>query len=114
MIIDPTSLAVLNPPIDIEYEFIMLGFAISIILIMVSTGILFARESLRSENPDLRLKGKFLIAAFLSYTIGAILDSAVPLNLISLTVARVILISSAIEWYFGFILPERVKNLVIK
>ncbi|TXT59202.1 MAG: conserved membrane protein of unknown function [Promethearchaeota archaeon] len=114
LLTDPTSLGTLHPPIDVEFKFLMLGFAVSIILIMLFTGIIFARESLRSNNPELKLKGKFLYAAFFSYTLGAVLDAAIPLNPITLTLARIILISSAIEWYFGFILPEKVKKIFLK
>jgi hypothetical protein len=113
LVTDPTSLGTYNPPIDVEYKFIMMGLAIAMILIILSTGIIFARESLRSNNPKMRLKGKFLFAAFFSYTIGAILDAAIPLNPFTLTLARIVLISSAIEWYLGFILPEVIENIFL-
>lgn len=65
---------------------------------LLITGILFGKESLGSKNPEIRLKGYFLIAAFILWSIGAIFDAALPLTVITLTIARLILISSAVEF----------------
>jgi len=78
------------------------------------TGILFARESLRSESLEMKIKGKFLIIAFLSFTIGAFLDSLILRGAFTVILTRLILISASIEFYFGFILPNWVKKIFIK
>ena len=69
---------------------------------------------MKSDDPEITLKGKFFIVAFVSWAIGAVMDAALPLNIVTLTIARIILISSAIEFYIGFILPKIVKKLFLK
>jgi len=111
---DPNEIGELKGVLDVTYRSIALYYAIFIVITLLITGILFGRESLGSENPEIRLKGYFLIAAFISWSIGAILDAALPLNIITLTIARLILISSALEFYCGFLLPNFIKNILIK
>ncbi len=111
---DPSVIGELKGLLDVTYKSIALYYAVFIVISVLITGILFGRESLGSENPELRLKGYLLIAAFVSWSIGAILDAALPLNIITLTIARLILISSALEFYCGFLLPKFVKDLFIK
>ena len=68
----------------------------------------------KDECQEIKLKGRFLLAAFISWTIGAIMDAALQPNIITLTIARLILISSALEFYTGFLLPEKVKKIFLK
>lgn len=114
LIADPNVIGDLTGIFDVTYKGVVLIFALFIVINVLITGILFGRESLRSKDSMLRLKGKFLIVAFISWCIGAIMDAALPLNIVTLTIARIILISSAIEFYIGFILPRFVKDLFIK
>ncbi|MHA1440212.1 MAG: hypothetical protein ACTSPD_21905, partial [Promethearchaeota archaeon] len=100
--------------IDVKYNIFIVIYSLSVLLIVIITGILFTRESLKSENPEIRLKGKFLLLAFILFVIGASLDALLTLNIITLILFRVLEISSAIAFYFGFILPEKVKNFLIK
>ncbi len=111
----PQYIAHFNPPIDVEYQGLFLIFAASIILIMTTTGIIFSYKSIIVFDPETKIKGYFLLVAFISYAIGAFLDAAVEGGGYTLLIiTRLILISSAIEWYMGFMLPEKVKNLLIK
>jgi hypothetical protein len=77
------------------------------------TGTLFGRKSLRSDNPEIKLKGKLLIIAFWSFFIGAIFEIISHISIIILIVGRIILISSAIEFYSGFLLPNWMKKLLL-
>lgn len=111
----PEFIAIFNPPIDVEYRGLFMFFAASIIGIMTATGIIFSYKSIVVIDPETKLKGYFLLVAFISYAVGAFLDAVIEGGgYLFLIVTRLILISSAIEWYFGFILPERVKRLFIK
>lgn len=92
--------------------FSQIYFIINLVLFLV-TGILFSRKSLQSESKEIRFKGKLLMAAFISFTIGTVLDFAIP-NPITYIIARLILLSSSIEFYIGFLLPEGIKRLLIK
>jgi hypothetical protein len=89
----------------------MIFFLISALI----TFLIFAGNSLKSDNPEVKLKGKFLIIAFLTYTICAVLDSfafflAQP---VAVVLIRILLTMSAVEFYLGWILPEPIKAILI-
>nr|MBD3197671.1 hypothetical protein [Candidatus Lokiarchaeota archaeon]MBD3202065.1 hypothetical protein [Candidatus Lokiarchaeota archaeon] len=94
---------------DTEWSTFMKIYFISLILYVLATGLLFGVRSLKSSNPEIKLKGKFLIVAFVLLTFGAIIDSILddPLT-------RVIMMISAILFYFGWIMPEFIKKRLAK
>ena len=114
LFIDPEIIGELNPPVDVNYKSFTMFFLVSFLAIVVITGILFARLSLQSDDPEVKLKGKLLIVAYIAFTIGALLDSSIPLNAILIIFTRLILITSAIFWYGGFILPRWMQKLFLK
>ncbi len=90
-------------------------YILVVLIIAIPTGISFGIESFKSENPEIKLKGKFIIAAWLSFFIGALLDAGVfAFTALLLIFVRVLLMTSAIEFYFGFFLPKWVKEILIK
>ncbi|MFX1259634.1 MAG: hypothetical protein ACFFAN_17405 [Promethearchaeota archaeon] len=111
---EPEALGVLQGSVDIEFQGFLRYYLLFSILQVLVMGSLIALNSIRSDTPEIKLRGKFLFAAFIFWSIGAICDAAVPLSFITLTIIRLILISSAIEFYFGFILPDWIKNLLLK
>ena len=108
------AIGILQGPVDVQYQGLIRLLLITVLVIVCITGVLFARESLKSENPESKLRGKFLLLAFLSWTFGGILDSAINLNEISLVIVRILLISSSIEFYIGMILPDSIKKIFLK
>lgn len=103
-----------TPPLKIDYTLPIYLFLILFLGMFLITGLLMGKECLKSENKEIVLKGKFLIVAFLSFLLGAMLDIILPLHPVGIMVNRLILISSAIEYYIGFTLPEFVKKLILK
>jgi hypothetical protein len=89
-------------------------FIVFAIITVFIFGILFSIKSLRSDNPKIQWKGRFMLTAFISFIIASVINAIIPLTAITLIVVRVILISSAIEYYLGFMLPERLAALLIK
>lgn len=87
----------------------------SIILFLV-TGFLFARSSLKAEDSEIKLKGKFLIVAFLTFTIGTLIDviGAESPTEITILLARTFVIISSLCFYIGFTLPKFIKDVFIK
>jgi len=110
LIVDPSVLGELQGVVDIEFRGLLRIYLISTILIVLILGVLIAYNSIKAENPEIKLRGKFLMAAFISWTFGAIADATLPLTIITLPIIRIILISSAIEFYIGFILPDFIKK----
>ena len=111
---------------DLGY-FLAILLSISILILFV-TGINFARKSLKSENEEVRLKGHLLQFAFIAFTIAALIektirsiligpvfpDPAILLLSVMLVVMRLLLITSAIAFYGGFLLPEWMKKILTK
>jgi len=111
---DTSLIGTYTGPFKVDWTpFIELTTLFFIATALVS-GILFANKSMKSSNPEIKLKGKILLIAFLSFVAGAILDSVIPINPVGVVFTRLILISSAIEFFFGFFLPEPVKKLLLK
>ncbi|MFX0072951.1 MAG: hypothetical protein ACFFAO_17880, partial [Candidatus Hermodarchaeota archaeon] len=84
------------------------------IIVFLTGGIFIIRNSLRSDDQKIRWKGKFLTIAFISITVATIYDAMAPLTPVLFTIMRFILISSSIEFYLGFFLPEFIAKKIIK
>ncbi len=110
-----------------------LGYFLTILLlisfiILFFTGFKFARKSIKSENKEVRLKGKLLLFAFIAFTIAALLEKVArsiligtifmdlthPFLSVMLVVVRLLLISSTIAFYGGFLLPDWMKKIFTK
>jgi hypothetical protein len=119
---DIDAIGILRRPFLVEFGPLITIYLIIFIVVLLVTGILFARKSLNSENEEVKLKGKLLLAAFLSFSIGAIFDSMLgglldytdPLLPILVVIIRIVLISSAVEFYGGFILPKWMKKFFLE
>lgn len=85
---------------------------VSITFVLI-TGLWFARVSILVSSAEIKLKGKILLIAFISFTVGALLDAIFRINLVNI-ISRSILVSSSIEFYIGLILPDWVKKILLK
>ena len=99
--------------LDIEYNVFMIVNQIIFIILILVNGTIFSFHSIKSENPDIKLRGKLLLLAFYSFTIGAALDIMSPFSIFTLIFARFLLFSSAFEFYGGFILPKWMRKLFL-
>ena len=101
--------------IDADYGIILIVYYLFMDVSVATTGILMGRKSLQSEIPQIRLKGKFLIAAPVCYILGGLLDvgliNFIP-ELIILT--RSILMLGSLLFYLGFLLPRPIEELFLK
>ncbi len=123
--IDIELIGVINPirPFTVDFGIFITIYLMIVILVMLITGIIFAQKSVKSDNREVRLKGKLLRAAFITFTIAAILDSMLgaifedptdPFLSIMVVLVRILLIISALEFYGGFLLPRWMKEIFIK
>lgn len=112
---DPSLIGTFVGPFQVRYTLfirIIMSFYAGLALI---TGVIFAVKTIKAgTSPEMILRGKFLLLAFPSFALGSILDVLVPLTPFTVVITRLILISSAIEFYFGFSLPKIVKKLFLK
>lgn len=114
ILVDPSVLGQLNGLVDIEFRGFLRVYLISSIFMVLILGVLIAINSIRADESEIKLRGYFLLFAFISWTIGAICDASIPLTIVTLPLIRILLISSAIEFYIGFVLPESIKKRFIK
>ncbi len=92
---------------DIGLNLPFLLYILALLIIGLVTGIIFGWKSMTSRQLGLRYKGYYIILAWVSFFIGALLDAGLlPLIDITLILVRILLISSSIEFYFGFFLPK--------
>ena len=105
---DISMLGVLLSPTDIDFGSIFIIYLTVNLILFVTIGFLFAIKSLKMDDKRVKLRGKFLLLAFILFLFGAILELIItfPQN-------RIILIISGILYYFGFIMPDKmVKRLI--
>ena len=112
--IDPSLIGYLKGITDVQYELFIIAYDVPVLIIMLITGILFTRESLKSSDETVRLKGKLLLTAFILFIIGAGMDTSIPLNLLTLSIYRTLEVLSAIFFYGGFYLPTWMKEIFIR
>ncbi|MFX1345739.1 MAG: hypothetical protein ACFFBC_12625 [Promethearchaeota archaeon] len=123
--IDLDLIGIINPdrPFTVDFGIFITIYLLVVILVMVVTGVSFAQKSVKSDDREVRLKGKLLRAAFITFTIAAILDSLLgtifedptdPLLAIMVVIVRILLIISALEFYGGFLLPRWMKEIFLK
>ncbi|TFG07340.1 MAG: hypothetical protein EU539_05135 [Promethearchaeota archaeon] len=114
LFLSPTeSIGVFLAPFQVEFHPLIDIYLLVWIGTFFILGMLFVRETLRSENPEMNLKGKCMLIAFCSFIVGLIMEILIPLTPLTVVITRLILISSAIEFYIGLILPEWIKNLLL-
>ena len=101
-------------PLDLAFGGIIRYFIIIGVLTFLVTGGYFSYRSMKLDDPEIKWKGLFLLIAWISFALGALLDAMIYLTEITLILTRLLLISSALEYYLGFFLPEKLKKLLIK
>ena len=106
---DISILGTLTDPVNIDLGLFLITYLLIDLIIFIISGFHFAFKSLKSDKPEIVLKGKFLVLAFLIYLIGAAVET-----ILSFPPLRLILILSAIMFYIGFMMPEAVKKRFLK
>ena len=83
------------------------------IVVFFITGVKFALETMKIDDPETKLKGKLLLIAFPSFCIGGFLDASISTTALTLIIFRLILMSSTIEFYGAFVLPNWIKKRLL-
>jgi hypothetical protein len=112
LLIDPEIVGTMEGSVNARHNLYALLFDIFILITALTTALLLTRILIKSEEPPIRLKGWLLAIGITSFSIGAILDAALTMNALTLVLVRILLISSAIEYYMSFLLPTRIANWI--
>ena len=114
MLIDPSQIGEKVGVFDITFNIIVTIYFLFDFLVLYILGFIFSLKGIRSDNKELKLKGKILMIAFTMFLIGAILDGSITLTALTLIITRTILISCSILFYIGYLLPQRIKRILLK
>lgn len=113
---DIDQLGVFKTPFQVEFGLMMIIFLIINGIYALVTGLLFSIRSIKIDNdPEINLRGKLLIVAFLSFSIAVIVDTTLgSFDPVWIFFNRILLMFSGVFFYMGFILPERIKKIFLK
>ena len=109
----PSLIGTLLSPVDSEFGLVVRIYIYFSLIVIFSTGIIFAIYSIKSDNPEYRLRGGFILITLITFVLGAVLDT-LELDILFLTIVRLIMISSAVEFYIAFVMPKWAKKLFLK
>lgn len=110
----PSFLGELHSPFYVNYGFFMIIFLVSLLAVIMITGTFFCLASLKSKNPENRLKGKILAYGYYIFLIGVILEEFGKQYLLLLMIGKTVLIISTVQFYIGFIMPKWVQRRYIR
>ena len=105
---DSSKVGVLISPVDVDFGPIAIIHIVFNLVVFMITGFLFAFKTLNLEEPVNKLRGKFLLIAFILFLIGAILEI-----IVTMPPNRIIILFCAITFYIGFMMPEGIKKYFI-
>jgi hypothetical protein len=107
----------------VDFAIIVILLLIVIIISFLAFGVQFGRQSLKSSEPEVKLKGKLIIVALVIFSVAAMLDSVIgalgldptdPTLGILFIATRASLMVSGILFYGGFFLPSVMKKLFLR
>ncbi|TXT58006.1 MAG: conserved membrane protein of unknown function [Promethearchaeota archaeon] len=100
-------------PIQIVYGWFSYIYLMGELIVFLSFGFWFVKESLRADDTKIRLKGKFLAFSFVIFTLASILEVFFQ-EIWIFVFARITVTCSAFFFYIGFLLPKKIENIFIK
>ena len=95
------------------YGFVMVSL-IGILLIIVSTGIIFSVETIKSEIRIIKLKGWMILSSYFIFLIFAPLDLNIVTETTSVIIVRIFLILNYLVIYIGWIMPKFAQKFFLK
>jgi len=100
--------------IDVKYSIYIGIYYFTLLITILITGFLFATASLKLDDREIKMRGKLLLIAFLSFFFGGIIDAFILMDILWLIIQRSLQIISVIMFYLAFIMPEPVKRFLLK
>lgn len=103
----------INDPISLEYKGFALAFAVISVITNTLTGLHFAIKSMKvRENMLIKWKGRFLLIAFIIFTVVGILGSVFSVIIEVVIIVRILVVIALFFLYVGFIMPSFMKKLL--
>lgn len=99
--------------LDVEYKGFVIIFILIVALITFSLFLHFSiRSILTKDDREIQWRGVFLLISSILSVIGTTSDAIFELTEIILIFTRIILMSTAIFFYFAFMMPEWLKKIL--
>ncbi|MFX1394797.1 MAG: hypothetical protein ACFFAH_14650 [Promethearchaeota archaeon] len=114
LLIDPSMVAVRVELMNSDPSLYVTIISLIILINAIITYTLFFRDTLRSVEQKIRLKGKFVYSGAILYIVSRIIDVIVPLDLVMLFLTRSLITISSIITYIGWVMPDRIAKWFIK
>lgn len=111
---NPSVIGTISGIVDVSYKSFVMIYLLIVALTLIISGLLFAKETMRSNNPKIKWSGRFILIGFISFNISAVLDGFFSTNPITLILVRFLLISSMLEIYFSFNMPKFIEKRLIQ
>jgi len=111
---NPTLIGELQGDIEVQYSRIVILYYLTLLATVLITGVFFGLRSMKSDNPEIKLRAKLIIVAFISYVIGISVDAIIEHDILTLIIIRLVELSSAIEFYIAFVMPKIIKKYILK
>ncbi|MFX1339277.1 MAG: hypothetical protein ACFFDK_11765 [Promethearchaeota archaeon] len=114
LLTDPSLLGRRTGIILNETYLLINSFLLFSVSVIVITTVLFTRQSLKSDDPRIRWKGKFIFIGTILFLIAGTIGIIIPDSPVQIVLTRTIYIIGSIASYIGWLLPERIAKLLIK
>lgn len=111
--VNPTELGYLRNPLVPAYSFTFYFAMFPLIIAFFVISIVFALETFKSEDLETKLKGKFILIACFVLIAGIMMEIFTFGDILLLT-SRIIIVIGMILIYIGFVLPKKVRDLILK
>ncbi len=107
----PNLIGTMQSRFEFQYGMPIMIFISILFVITLITGIQLSIIGMRSSDKEIRLKGRFLLVAFIMLFFGGISDAMLEtINPIFGIIAKLFLILSVFTYYYGFFLPKWLKK----
>ena len=96
-------------------------YVLSLCVFILIPGVMFGNSSLDSKDPEIKMKGRLIIISIMIFGVGALMDIFFPpleldlvLKAVLTIIARILMSSSGILFYVGFMLPSWSKKILFR
>ncbi len=109
--LNPALLGELVPPISVHYSYGLYAIYMPGVVIALITSFNFCMISMKSDIPDIKLRGKLILLGLIILFTGALMAAFLSMEVVFLIVSRVLIVLSGALLYIGLIMPNWAKKI---
>ncbi len=108
---NPSWLGYLVPPVSVHYWYGLYAIYMPGVLIALITSINFCLVSMKSDLPDIKLRGKLILLGLIVLFTGALIAAFLSMIVVFLIVSRVLIVLAGALLYAGLIMPKLARKI---